>query len=79
VDAGVNFNNVIAQFYTNNAIDLQGFAFGSGVNGSISGDVLTLNDGSSTTSLTLIDGTYTDKSFVFSEDHVGGTLIKYHG
>ena len=79
VEAGVDFSNAISQFYTNDVIDLQGFAFDSSITGTINGDVLTLHDNSGTTSLTLVNGTYTDKSFVFSADHGGGTLIKYHG
>jgi T5SS/PEP-CTERM-associated repeat protein len=81
VDAGVALQNTIAQFYTGDQIDLQGFAFGSGVtgnyNGNFNGGVLTLNDGSSSTSLTLA-GNYESSNFTFTQDAVGGTLIKFH-
>jgi T5SS/PEP-CTERM-associated repeat protein len=81
VDAGASLANTIAQFYTGDAIDLQGFAFGGGVTGSYTGNfnggVLTLNDGSSSTSLTMA-GNYVTANFTFSQDAVGGTLIKYH-
>jgi T5SS/PEP-CTERM-associated repeat protein len=81
VDTGVSLHNTIAEFFTGDQIDLQGFAFGSGVTGTYTGNfnggVLTLNDGSSSTSLTLA-GNYESSNFTFSQDTGGGTLIKFH-
>ncbi len=77
IDAGVSFGNAISQFGPNDQIDLQGFAFATGEKDSINGTVLTINDGSSTTSLTLA-GFYNDANFTFSKDKLGGTLISFH-
>ena len=77
IDTGASFGNTIEQFYLHDEIDLQGFAFASGVTGHITAGTLTLNDGSATTSLVLT-GSFTDQNFTYGMDKSGGTTILYH-
>jgi T5SS/PEP-CTERM-associated repeat protein len=81
VDSGVALNNAVAQFYTNDEIELNGFSFGAGVTGNYTGNFnggeLTLSNGATTTSLTLL-GNYTQSDFTFSAEKQGGTLIRFH-
>ncbi len=78
IDAGVAFANTIAGFTGTDSIDLQGFAFGTGVTDRLVNAHLVVSNASASDTLS-VAGNYIAGNFSFSDDRHGGTLITFDG
>ncbi len=70
------FGASIGGFGSGDKIDLGNFAFSSAATRSFSSGTLTITNGASHASLTLV-GAYVTSNFALSSDGVAGTLIKF--